>query len=118
MNALSGHRQPKHACAARVEHCVSDYGSSGRDRRLSAALWRQVVILDEYGLDLRYPREARDVVGIEIPVKNVATEETQLLRQGVSETHGNRAFDLHLCALGIHDDSHICLLYTSPSPRD
>src|ERR1035437_5223386 len=107
MDAISSHRQPEHARPGCDKDRVGNHRCSSCDRRISTALRRQIVILDKHDLDSRNPGEARDVVGVEIPVKNLTAKETKLLGQCISETHGNPPFNLHLCALGIHDDPHV-----------
>ena len=58
-------------------------------------------------LDLREPREARHLVGVEVLVLDLPAAELELLGEHVAEAHGDAALDLHGRPVGVDDDPHV-----------
>src|ERR1035441_6130576 len=71
-HALRRHGQLEQPRARAVVYRVGDHRAHEDDGRLAAALRWRVLGLDEDGLNLRHPREARQFIRVEVVVQDLA----------------------------------------------
>ncbi len=67
----------------------------------------RVLGLNEHGLNLRHPREARQFIRVEVRIQNLAVLEMDFLGQRIAQPHGGAAFHLYLRPFRVDHQAHV-----------
>src|ERR1019366_10052043 len=107
LDAFGRHGQLEQPRARAVVYRVGDHRAHEDDGRLAAALRWRVFGIDEDGLNLRHPREARQFIRIEVVVQDLAVLEMDFLGQGITESHRDATFHLNLRTFRVNHQPHV-----------